>query len=110
MLRGDIRQQQEERMVRGRVLIRRGAVEMLGRHFSETGNAFAEKFFRALLEFFLNGRTRVSGGHRFHDHCIQGSAAAEDGQFTRILLRSRKHDLRVKVPRMIECIGQSQEE
>ncbi len=45
-----------------------------------------------------------------HDHRIQGSAAAEDGQFARILLCGWQQDLRIKMARMIECVGRHQKE
>src|SRR5579862_7783339 len=63
MLRGQICEQQVERMVRRRSLVWREAIEMLGRHLAETDHALAQQFLGARFKFFLDFRPRIACGH-----------------------------------------------
>ena len=83
---GQIGKHQKERMVRRRRLVRRETVEMLRGHFAKPDHALPQKFFRARLEFSLDFRTGIAGGHGFHDHGVQRSAASRQREFPGMLL------------------------
>ena len=104
MLRGQIRQQQVKRMVRRGFLVRREAVEMLRGHFAEADHAFAQKFFRARLEFFLDFRPRIAGCHGLHDHRVQRPAAARHRELAGMLLDFGKDNFRIIAAGMIEGV------
>ena len=94
VLRGDIREQQQQRVIRGGVFVfvqRRGRKrEMLRRQFAKAGYTFAKEFFRLFLELPLNFRAGVARSHRFLNHAIQAAAATENAQSVRIFFRDRQ--------------------
>src|SRR5216683_577522 len=75
--------------------------EMLRSHLAEADGAVAEDLLRALFEFPLDFRTRVSRAHRFLDHGIQTTAASLKSQFVRMLLHNRHEGIVVESVRII---------
>src|SRR6201998_3514705 len=100
VLRGNIRQQQKQRVIGWSRLVRRGRRKMLRGHLTKARSARGENGLSAFFEIFLYLGARISSPRRPHDHRMQRPSAPKQINLAGISLRASQQLLEVEPVRV----------